>query len=142
MNHPAPIVWNDALSTGIEEIDSQHRVLVATLNVANAKLRDDPSGSLFDQITKDLLGYAIYHFDTEEGLMKQYGYGELDAERHRQAHRAFSAEVVRARQGMQDSHGDACAQLLTFLNDWLVEHIRGTDRHLAEFILRARQPSP
>lgn len=141
MIHPAPIEWSDALSTGVEEIDSQHRILVAILNEANAKLCDSHSGRMFDQITKDLLGYAIYHFDTEEGLMKQYGYVEPDAERHRQAHRAFSAKVVKVRRDMQDWHDDTCAELLTFLNDWLVEHIRNTDRQLAEFILRARRPT-
>ena len=34
-----PIVWNDALMTGITTIDDQHKILVNMLNEANERLR-------------------------------------------------------------------------------------------------------
>ena len=142
MTHTPYIEWTDALQTGVAEIDSQHRVLVATLNEAGAKLAADHSGELFDQITKDLLGYAIYHFETEEGLMKQFGYAGPAAEHHLQEHRAFSARVASVRRNLQHGHALSREALLKFLNDWLVDHILGTDRHLTEFILGARRTDP
>ena len=69
-----PIVWNDTLVTGGDEMDDQHRILVKTLNEAGVKLSGNRDTALLEQITRDLLSYAIYHFETEEELMAQYHY--------------------------------------------------------------------
>ena len=74
MSNSEPIQWSDALLTGVAEIDRQHRILVDTLNEARVKLTVETDDPLFEQITRDLLAYAIYHFNTEEQLMQQFGY--------------------------------------------------------------------
>ena len=56
--------------TGVPEIDRQHRILVDALIEARASLSGDPADPLFERITRDLLAYAIYHFDTEEQSMQ------------------------------------------------------------------------
>ena len=60
------IVWNDNLVTGVAEIDEQHRILVNSINEANTRLANNISAEILDQITRDLLSYALYHFETEE----------------------------------------------------------------------------
>ena len=87
-----PIIWNDSYLTGIERIDEQHKVLVSTLNEANARLSLKVTRELLEKITRDLLSYALYHFETEETLMQEYDYAGLSSEeeaRHRQEHRSF-----------------------------------------------------
>jgi hemerythrin len=46
---------------------------VDTLQEANTKLLDEHHSTLLKQITKNLLGYAIVHFEAEEVLMQRYG---------------------------------------------------------------------
>lgn len=133
-----PIVWKEDYFTGIERIDEQHQVLVSTLNEANARLAGGASRELLEQITRDLLSYAIYHFETEESLMSEYDYAglaEADNEQHRQEHRAFSRKVVAIREGLKDGQLVSREELLGFLNNWLVNHILNTDRKLAAFLL-------
>jgi hemerythrin-like metal-binding protein len=129
--------WNDNLCVGVAEIDEQHRILVNTLNEAHAKLCDDSSPEQFEQITRDLLSYALYHFETEEEIMKRLGYAEEktdECHRHLQEHRNFSATVVNARENLKSGKPVDRRQLLSFLNDWLVNHILKTDKLLARFV--------
>lgn len=138
MNSHEPILWNDSYLTGIDRIDDQHKVLVNTLNEVNARLAVCVTRDLLQQITRDLLSYAIYHFETEEALMKDYDYAGLSAaenEKHRNEHRSFSQQVVALREGLRDGRLVTREELLSFLNNWLVNHILNTDKHLGAFLL-------
>lgn len=137
MRSSAPIQWNDAMLTGVAAIDRQHRILVDSLTEARVKLTDDASDPLFEQITRDLLGYAIYHFDTEEQLMKRHGYIDTSTELalHLTQHRHFSEQVVALRANARMGEPGSKAALLTFLEDWLVNHIMTIDKRLGRFIL-------
>ena len=132
-----PIQWSDNFCTGIAEVDEQHRILVNTLNEANARLTDESSLELFEQITRDLLSYALYHFETEEELMKEHGYARLRPEEcanHLQQHRTFLATVVNVRDGLKSGKRIGRDELLAFLNNWLVNHILHTDKLLGAFV--------
>ncbi|MDP3538954.1 MAG: bacteriohemerythrin [Azonexus sp.] len=136
-----PIEWTNQLVTGVAEIDKQHRFLVDAINDANGKLQGSPDIKLLEQITKDLLSYAIYHFETEEDLMLEYGYKEesaADAELHQKQHREFSAQVIAVRDGLRDGKLISREDLLAFLNGWLVNHIMNTDQRLGIFIRQKR----
>lgn len=134
---PDSIKWNDAMLTGVAEIDAQHRILVDTLIEAGAKLGDDGSDPLFEQITRDLLAYAIYHFDTEEQLMRQSGYAREAAATHIAEHRGFSEQIVALRNDARRGGPDARNALLAFLRDWLINHILTSDQRLGQFIRAA-----
>jgi hemerythrin-like metal-binding protein len=139
-----PLEWNDTLLTGVAEIDRQHRILVDTLIEARTKLTGVPADTLFEQITRDLLAYAIYHFNTEEQLMQQYGYAAAapaEAEFHLAEHRRFSQEVVALRTEARLGKTGAKAALLSFLEGWLVNHIMTVDKRLGQFI-RSAPPNP
>ena len=138
----SPLVWDDSFATGVSEIDEQHMILVHTLNEASERLSSDSSLETLEQITQDLLSYALYHFETEEELMQEYGYeegSEEDAQYHLQQHRSFSAKVVAVRDGLKSATPIAPADLLAFLNEWLVNHILNTDKKLGAFIINKRQ---
>lgn len=132
-----PILWNDDYLTGVDCIDAQHKVLVDTLNEANARLAVNVTRDLLEQITRDLLSYALYHFETEEALMQQYDYtggAPEDAEKHRQEHRSFSQQVVSLREGLRDGNLVSREDLLSFLNNWLINHILNTDQRLGSYL--------
>lgn len=140
MPKSSPIKWDDAMLTGVDEIDQQHRFLVDTLIEADAKLVAASGDKLFEQITRDLLAYAIYHFDTEERLMRQFDYGGAEAEAaksHLAQHRRFSEQVVAMRAAARAGDEGARDALLTFLKNWLTGHILNTDQQLGRF-LRSR----
>ena len=92
--------WKEEFETGITEIDEQHLILVNAINDASEKLSGDISVDLLEQITIDLLSYALYHFETEEEMMQRSGYASKDydsANRHYEEHRFFSSKVLAIR---------------------------------------------
>ena len=132
------IVWNNDLVTGVAKMDEQHRILVNSINEANTRLASNFSADILNQITRDLLSYALYHFETEEELMREFSYAEgrsSDFETHQRQHRDFSNKVVEVREGIKAGNLISREDLLSFLNGWLVNHILKTDKQLAEFIL-------
>ena len=136
-----PIVWSDELATGVAEIDEQHQILVHALNEASEKLSEGSSADLLMQIIQDLLSYALYHFEMEEGLMQTFGYmegAEEEAEQHIKQHRSFSAKVVKVHDGLKTAMPVEGEELLDFLYQWLVDHIQNTDQKLARFIIEKR----
>lgn len=131
------IKWSKDYETGVEEIDEQHHILVNTLNEANELLSKDYSLENLQNITKDLLSYALYHFETEEELMQEYNYSTeapKDFESHMKQHRDFSAKVVEVRDSLKA--GDLIGQdeLISFLLNWLLNHIDKTDKKLGIFL--------
>lgn len=137
MDIEIPLTWNDNFLTGVARMDDQHRVLVNTLNEAHARLGDTPNRDLLDDITRNLLSYALYHFDTEESLMLASGYLEAhpdEEERHRAEHRAFSQTVVNLRNGIKDGRLVGREELISFLSNWLVNHILNTDKKLGAYL--------
>jgi hemerythrin-like metal-binding protein len=134
------IAWNDTLVTGIDKIDEQHQILVSLFNEANTKLTANNNAEFLEQITRDLLSYALYHFETEEELMQKYGYTEdkID-DTHIRQHRSFSTKVVAVRNDIKSGILISREELLSFLNGWLINHILNTDKRLAAFLLASEQ---
>ncbi|MDD4964736.1 MAG: bacteriohemerythrin [Gallionella sp.] len=135
------IIWNDDLVTGIIEMDEQHRILINSINEANTRLTSNVNAEILDQITQDLLSYALYHFETEEALMQIHHYTDKqqeDANTHIQQHREFSSTVLSIREGLKVGHLISREELLTFLNNWMIDHILSTDKQLGAFILAKR----
>jgi len=141
MNDYKPMLWQDSFNTGVEEIDEQHRILVNTINEAGVTLSENSNIDVLEQITNDLLSYALYHFETEEELMQEYGYGEEsteDADAHLAQHRNFSATVVEVKDGLRGGKPISKDDLLSFLQNWLANHILNTDKKLGTFINNKR----
>jgi hemerythrin-like metal-binding protein len=137
------IEWCDDLLTGVAEIDEQHQILVNSINEANTRLSTGQvNAEILEKITKDLLSYALYHFETEEELMQAYDYAQAHPEHlqaHQQQHREFSSTVVTVRDGIKSGQLISREELLGFLNHWLIHHIRNTDKHLGAFIQSKRR---
>ncbi|MDX1295617.1 MAG: bacteriohemerythrin [Sulfurimonadaceae bacterium] len=141
MNGKDGIAWDKSFETGVEEIDEQHRILVNTIKEAEERLTEDASLETLETITKDLLSYALYHFETEEVLMQEHdykGYSQNDYEQHMKQHRDFSAKVVAIRDQIKTGHPIEKEKLIGFLTDWLINHINNTDKKLGRFLEEAK----
>jgi hemerythrin-like metal-binding protein len=135
-----PIEWSEKMTTGVPEVDSQHRFLVDTVREANRKLLNDHEGVLLGEIAKDLLTYAIMHFETEEELMKRHGYAEAFPEIanvHVAQHREFSHQVVAVCDNLREGRPISRLDVLKYLNEWLRHHVLGIDQKLGAFVREA-----
>jgi hemerythrin len=123
--------WKEKYVIGIEEIDAQHKALVDLIVKLFAAMQSGAGKDVLDVTITGLVDYTHRHFMTEEILMGNYDYPELDA--HQEEHRKFSREVARFQEEFQAGNTGISIQLITFLRNWLDEHICETDHKYAEF---------
>ncbi len=125
------IEWSNKLSVNIEEIDNDHKELLSLLNrcishVSEAKKENNEVGV----ILHDLLNYTRYHFQREEHIMKIVDFPDI--ENHIYVHKELFKEVKHREE--QFEQGDEISeQLIQFLSDWLITHILGMDKKLADY---------
>lgn len=124
-------VWDQHFSTGLPELDEQHRALIDVFNRLHDTLfqagvpQEDREGAMrraFDR----LMNYARAQFTSEEALMREAGIDERHQQKHRRQHEQFIInlrEMWNARDAQTDLHG----RLMGFLVSWIGLHILGVD---------------
>jgi diguanylate cyclase (GGDEF)-like protein/hemerythrin-like metal-binding protein/PAS domain S-box-containing protein len=127
---PSLLVWNAAHELGIPEMDEQHAKLAALLNNLGLALKNaDP----YESIIAEIIRYTSFHFAAEERLMKGCDY--KGAAHHRELHRQLLEDI---RDLKLDDNEMSVSLVLRFLQDWLVRHVEGADRDLANALLARR----
>lgn len=127
----AKFEWDDTVALGIKTIDDQHKALFGWINSLNDAIKSGDGTEAVGEVIWKLVTYVTEHFSEEERLMLAYHYPGLVS--HRQEHDRF---VTRLRE-IQDSYTcghEMGENVLDFLVDWLVCHIKGTDQSYSRFI--------
>lgn len=130
------LVWRDELATGINQIDRQHKLLITILNDANTSFRTQTDIPIRLKVLEDLVGYTIYHFDFEEELIESSGYGNGlpdDEKAHVFEHRRFAKTVGEYLLALEQGESIDHESLFAFLNNWLLNHVMGTDQKFAAY---------
>jgi hemerythrin-like metal-binding protein len=74
------------------------------------------------------------HFTTEEGLMERTRYSQGTS--HAREHQRLLKQLEHLRELYASGRSGSATGLIESLRPWLVEHIEGADRHLADHIRR------
>lgn len=115
--------------TGIELIDAEHARLFELANEAYQLMQDDFTPDKYDYIINILNGlkdYAKQHFDDEEAYMESIQYKRLFTQKIE--HQAFISKLEEVNLDSIDQNQEkAIFNLLSFLNEWLVQHILEKD---------------
>jgi len=124
--------WNDGMSVGVQVIDQQHRQLLTLINELHDAMTQGRGSTVLRQIVDGLIEYTRVHFTTEEGYFEICDYPDCAA--HKQQHRYFVAKVTDFKQGFDEGRLMLTLDVMSFLGDWLVEHIQGSDASYAPFL--------
>jgi two-component system, NtrC family, sensor kinase len=130
--------WDNKFNTGVEVVDTQHHKLVDLINQLGAISSHQASTAELGAILTELGNYTVYHFNTEEDLMKKYEVDATHQHAHIKAHQHFTAQVTVAANillGSNDVNNQLIAPLLKYLTNWLVQHILGSDTRMGQEIL-------
>jgi hemerythrin-like metal-binding protein len=126
------VVWCDAFSVGVAEIDEQHKRLVGMINRLADCLQAD-TDCQFDEILSEMFDYSQVHFKSEEVYMARIGYPML--QEHEREHGAFIERIsnlsIAAADGVRDMAGT-----YRFLRGWLLGHILKSDMQYRHFVER------
>jgi hemerythrin-like metal-binding protein len=129
---PDLIRWGKSLMVNIPTIDEQHKQLVQLMNDLHKSMKKRESTQAMERILDRLVDYTVMHFSTEEQFFKQYDYPER--EQHAAIHKKLVARVGDFQKKFKSGDATVSMDLMDFLKDWLVNHIKGTDMQYAPFL--------
>lgn len=127
--------WNDNLASGSSAIDSQHKELFARVNsMLTALEKGNASREEVSRIVQYLTEYVVFHFGTEEQHMATYSYSSMT--QHKAQHQQFVKTFMKLKErmlmeGINPQLTEDTKQLVV---DWLINHIKYSDRALGMFL--------
>jgi len=122
----ALINWESSFSVNIEEIDNQHKKIVGFINDLNDAMKQGKGKEALATILNDLINYTATHFKYEEQYFDKFGYA--NTAEHKQYHAKLVNEVIAFRDGFQSGKLGVTVEVLTFLVNWLKNHILVEDK--------------
>lgn len=135
------IVWNDQLSVEDDELDADHKQLVAILNLLYDALGNECSRDLLGEILEELTIYTKLHFAYEERMIDESHFP--DAEAHKALHRQAGEWLAETRTRFQDGTlPGPTLEVMNYLKDWLFQHIIGEDKRYTPYIRRMAIDEP
>jgi hemerythrin len=124
--------WRSAYDLGLPEIDAQHRQFFELMNRCAMVAAEGAEPAALARILQELSAYADYHFSSEESVLDRCGYPELDQQRAE--HRRFRGDLAR----LEAQATPSVLAALTFMRDWLLQHVLGADRRYVDWVAHDR----
>jgi hemerythrin-like metal-binding protein len=120
--------WDDSLSVGIDTIDEHHRYLFDLINDLFEVVSNKRGAREVARLVKATDAYARVHFRAEEQMMQHHGYAGLLSQKRE--HHAFEDKIHEFYEELHDNPLVAQFDVLSYLRDWLVNHILVEDAKL------------
>lgn len=120
------ITWDGSLSVGIERIDADHRRWVEMFNELFTACMVGVGADAVRKTLGELLDYTRGHFAREEAFLAESGYADLAA--HKAIHDQMIVKVAAIEASLaKGADAELSADVLSFLHDWLIHHIKESD---------------
>lgn len=127
----ATFVWDSSIALGIPTIDEQHKALFGWLDSLNEEIKNGEGADAVGEVIRNLIVYVTEHFSEEERLMLSCNYPAFVA--HRMEHDRFVSRLQEIQVNFIAGH-DMAENIVAFMAEWLVCHIKGTDQGYSRFI--------
>jgi hemerythrin len=127
----ALIQWASVFSVNVAEIDKQHQKLIALINNLNDAMKQGKGKESLAEIIDELSNYAANHFAFEEKYFDKFGYPAATS--HKLEHANFVKKVSEFKNGFDSGRLALTIEVMTFLKDWLQNHIQGIDKKYSSF---------
>jgi hemerythrin-like metal-binding protein len=136
------ITWDDSLSVNVNLIDDQHKMLIKKLNDMAEAIERKRGIEKISRTLSFMIDYTNFHFSTEEKHMTEQEY-PAKAE-HQKQHGEFKTVLNNL---IEDFEEEGATELLadsidTFLVNWLINHIKGSDVAFGKFLNQKGFKSP
>ncbi|WP_026395670.1 bacteriohemerythrin [Acetobacterium malicum] len=127
------IVWTPALSVGVENIDSQHKIWFEKADQLFEAGKTGKSKEVIAQMFDFLDDYTKQHFRDEEAYMTKINYPDI--EEQKKLHKNFIAELAKLKKDFQESGGNITLIINAnqMIVDWLTKHISTMDKKIGTY---------
>ncbi|MBN1501681.1 MAG: hemerythrin family protein [Spirochaetes bacterium] len=124
-------IWEDNLSVGVKDFDDEHKVLISYINKLHMALISGEAAESVYGILDGLVEYTEKHFGHEEKLMESEDYPGLPGQI--KEHEVFVDKIRGFKKQMEAGKINFSLELMAFLRDWLMNHIKVVDKAYSEF---------
>ncbi len=119
------IEWSRSYSVDVSQMDREHQRLIDLINQLYTAMREGRGKEAVGVILDELIDYTKTHFAHEEQWMRDAKYSGYDEQKR--LHEALVARVLESKR--KYAAGETTSQeIMSFLKDWLIKHIQGTDK--------------
>lgn len=127
------ITWLPEYSVGVKEINDQHKKLIAMIARLHEAISVNHTKKILKEVISGLIDYSKYHFTTEEKYFDQFKYEKT--EEHKIEHQAFIERINEIQSNLNTNEITLSFELIDYLEDWLIEHIMGSDQMYSELFM-------
>lgn len=131
MYTPKELLWRDEMTTGVVELDAQHKYLIDFFNDLGYSIKRKFDPVDISKVLKVMKYYAEWHFHQEEECMLRYHCPV--AEKNIKAHAVFMDKFIEYQREYEQSGGsvDLAVKIHKELSDWIMNHIMIVDTELS-----------
>jgi hemerythrin-like metal-binding protein len=120
------IEWNKSFSVEEQKIDEQHKRFFFITNMLFDSMQGNQDREVVGFVLKELQQYVVYHFKSEESMMKLHNYPYINE--HKLEHEAAILKINKLAMDYERRLDTVDIELLKFLSDWIQDHILIIDR--------------
>ena len=130
--------WNDALDIGVNDMNQEHKKLLALMNELYDKNAAGANKTSLSKTLNELAAYTVKHFADEEAYLEKIGYPELSKHKwiHQDLLTKFGKHKAEFDSGANPKMND---EFFKFLKLWLSSHIKGIDRMYGDFARQSKK---
>jgi len=126
--------WTEAMSVGVQALDSDHKCLVRIINLLDEVHDNKEASRAVDMVLDTLTLYGRFHFAREEQVMETCEYPGKSF--HASEHQGFARYVATLRERCgRKGDCEMAAKLLEYLTGWLRHHILIQDMAFKPYVL-------
>lgn len=128
------IHWEKKLELGNDLIDTQHRMLVLLCRRLDIAIKTRQPEQRIRWVMLELKKFIEFHFVSEECLMHEIGYPEVDEHALIHSEALLQMDMMLAK---ISHHKEFPEDLLYLLNEWFIKHVEEEDLKIADFAREA-----
>jgi hemerythrin-like metal-binding protein len=96
-------------------------------------MKERKANDILGGIIEDLVNYTMEYFQTEKRYFDEFGY--LKAGHHKREHKDFVNKAAAFKNNFDNGKMMLSMEIMEFLKDWLVNHIKKTDMAYSGFFV-------
>lgn len=128
------VQWQPGFTVGIEEVDHEHRELIALINALHSALGGERAGERVEAFLGDLYAAVAAHFALEERVMRERRYDALPP------HKADHERLLDQLRDLMDAQADGAVLddevFGARLGEWFTGHFATHDARLHRHLTR------
>ena len=120
------ITWSEKYSVKNNLIDSQHKKLILLVNQLHTAMKEGKGRDALQTVLDELVSYTQEHFKDEEAMMVRGKFPGYNL--HKIEHENLTKKAASLQEQYRSGKTPLTLDVMTFLSDWLVNHIEGSDK--------------